>query len=69
MQTSTIRAIAHALPQKTSAYEEMVLRFGERQAASIYKMSGFAIGGWSSRASALGLASGGGPSADLAYRR
>ncbi len=40
MQTSTIRAIAHALPQKTSAYEEMVLRFGERQAASIYKMSG-----------------------------
>jgi 3-oxoacyl-[acyl-carrier-protein] synthase III len=40
MQTSTIRAIAHALPQKTLTYEELVERFGESPVKSIYKMSG-----------------------------
>jgi 3-oxoacyl-[acyl-carrier-protein] synthase III len=39
-QTSTIRAIAHALPKKTLTYEELSERFGEKQVASICKMSG-----------------------------
>jgi len=39
-RTSTIRAIAHALPRNTLSYEELALRFGEKQVASIYKMSG-----------------------------
>lgn len=39
-RTSTIRAIAHALPAKVLAHEELVARFGERSLASILKMSG-----------------------------
>jgi 3-oxoacyl-[acyl-carrier-protein] synthase III len=38
--TSTIRAIAHALPATTLTYEDLVARFGEKQVASIYRMSG-----------------------------
>lgn len=38
--TSTIRAIAHALPATTLTYEMLVERFGEKHTASIYKMSG-----------------------------
>lgn len=40
MRTSTIRAISHALPAKSLTYEELAERFGEKQVASIYKMSG-----------------------------
>lgn len=40
MQTSTIRALAHALPERTLRYEALVERFGEKHVASIYKMSG-----------------------------
>lgn len=40
MTSSTIRAIAHALPQRTLTYEELCKRFGEKHVASIYKMSG-----------------------------
>jgi 3-oxoacyl-[acyl-carrier-protein] synthase III len=38
--TSTIRAIAHALPTTTLSYEDLVARFGEKHVASIYRMSG-----------------------------
>ncbi len=38
--TSTIRAIAHALPATSLSYEELVARFGEKHVASIYRMSG-----------------------------
>jgi 3-oxoacyl-[acyl-carrier-protein] synthase III len=38
--TSTIRAIAHALPATTLSYEDVVARFGEKHVASIYRMSG-----------------------------
>jgi 3-oxoacyl-[acyl-carrier-protein] synthase III len=38
--TSTIRAIAHALPATTLTYEDLVARFGEKHVASIYRMSG-----------------------------
>jgi 3-oxoacyl-[acyl-carrier-protein] synthase III len=38
--TSTIRAIAHALPATTLTYEELVARFGEKHVASIFRMSG-----------------------------
>ena len=40
MNTSTIRAIAHALPATVLTYEELVERFDEKQVASIHKMSG-----------------------------
>lgn len=40
MRTSTIRAISHAVPAKSLSYEELAERFGEKQVASIYKMSG-----------------------------
>ncbi len=39
-ETSTIRAIAHALPATTLSYEALAERFGEKQVASIYRMSG-----------------------------
>jgi 3-oxoacyl-[acyl-carrier-protein] synthase III len=38
--TSTIRAIAHALPATSLTYEDVVARFGEKQVASIFRMSG-----------------------------
>ena len=38
--TSTIRAIAHALPATTLTYEDLAARFGEKHVASIYRMSG-----------------------------
>jgi 3-oxoacyl-[acyl-carrier-protein] synthase-3 len=38
--TSTIRAIAHALPATSLSYEDLVARFGEKHVASIYRMSG-----------------------------
>ena len=38
--TSTIRAIAHALPATALTYEDLVARFGEKHVASIYRMSG-----------------------------
>ncbi|MBN1393478.1 MAG: ketoacyl-ACP synthase III [Pirellulales bacterium] len=38
--TSTIRAIAHALPATCLTYEELAKRFGEKQVASIFRMSG-----------------------------
>ena len=38
--TSTIRAIAHALPATSLTYEDLVARFGEKHVASIYRMSG-----------------------------
>jgi 3-oxoacyl-[acyl-carrier-protein] synthase III len=38
--TSTIRAIAHALPATTLSYEDLVDRFGEKHVASICRMSG-----------------------------
>jgi 3-oxoacyl-[acyl-carrier-protein] synthase III len=38
--TSTIRAIAHALPAASLSYEDLVARFGEKHVASIYRMSG-----------------------------
>jgi 3-oxoacyl-[acyl-carrier-protein] synthase III len=40
MRTSTIRAIAHALPATSLSYEDLVARFGEKHVASIYRMSG-----------------------------
>lgn len=40
MKTSTIRAIAHALPATVLTYEELTQRFGEKEVASICKMSG-----------------------------
>jgi len=40
MKTSTIRAIAHALPATVLTYEELARRFGEKEVASICKMSG-----------------------------
>jgi len=40
MKTSTIRAIAHALPAAVLTYEELAARFGEKEVASICKMSG-----------------------------
>jgi 3-oxoacyl-[acyl-carrier-protein] synthase III len=40
MKTTTIRSIAHALPAKVLTYEELAARFGEREVASIAKMSG-----------------------------
>ena len=40
MKTSTISHIAHALPAKVLSYEELAARFGEREVASIAKMSG-----------------------------
>ena len=41
MQTSTIRAIAHALPATVLSYEELVARFGEKHVASIFKHVGY----------------------------
>jgi 3-oxoacyl-[acyl-carrier-protein] synthase-3 len=38
--TSTIRAIAHALPSTILSYEQLAERYGEKHVASIYKMSG-----------------------------
>ena len=38
--TSTIRAIAHALPATTLTYEDLAARFGEKHVASIFRMSG-----------------------------
>lgn len=38
--TSTIRAIAHALPATVLTYEDLAVRFGEKHVASIYRMSG-----------------------------
>jgi 3-oxoacyl-[acyl-carrier-protein] synthase III len=38
--TSTIRAVAHALPATVLGYEDVVARFGEKHVASIYRMSG-----------------------------
>ena len=38
--TSTIRAIAHALPAKSLTYEELAARYGEKHVASIHRMSG-----------------------------
>lgn len=40
MKTTTIRAIAHALPSQVLTYEELETRFGAKEVASIYKMSG-----------------------------
>lgn len=40
MNTSTIRAIAHALPATVLTYEELASRFGEKEVATICKMSG-----------------------------
>ncbi len=40
MRTSTIRSIAHALPAAVLTYEELAARFGEKEVASIAKMSG-----------------------------
>jgi 3-oxoacyl-[acyl-carrier-protein] synthase III len=40
MNTSTITAIAHALPATVLPYEELVARFDERSVAAIWKMSG-----------------------------
>ena len=39
-RTSTIRAIAHALPATVLTYEDLAARFGEKHVASIYRMSG-----------------------------
>ena len=38
--TTTIQAIAHALPASRLTYEQLVERFGEKAVASIYRMSG-----------------------------
>lgn len=38
--TTTIRAIAHALPATVLSHEEVAARFGEKDAAAIAKMSG-----------------------------
>jgi 3-oxoacyl-[acyl-carrier-protein] synthase III len=38
--TSTILAIAHALPATSLTYEDLVARFGEKPVASIHRMSG-----------------------------
>lgn len=40
MQTTTIRAISHALPATVLTYEELAERFGEKEVASIQRMSG-----------------------------
>jgi 3-oxoacyl-[acyl-carrier-protein] synthase-3 len=40
MKTSTIRAIAHALPATVLTYDELAARFGEKQVALIHGMSG-----------------------------